>query len=156
MRATKLAPGRTVRARRQRGAVLAALLAIVAGEASAQGYYNVELLGRFSHNREAYAAVWGYTAPDGTELAIIGSASGTSFIDATDPRRPVEVAFVDGPPSRWREMQTHSHYAYIVNETGGGMQIVDLVDPQLPVLVAEFDSTFTPATRSISATASPT
>ena len=142
MRAASLAPSRAVRPWVRHCLGMMALLAMIAPELRAQGYYNVELLGRFERSRDAYAAVWGYTAPDGTELAIIGSSTGTSFVDVTDPRHPVEAEFIVGAPSRWREMQTHSHYCYIVNETGGGVQIVDLVNPLHPVEVATFDSTF--------------
>lgn len=114
--------------------------------AVAQAFWNTELLGSFKRgSRDVYAAVWGYTAPDGTEIAIIGSADGTSFIDATNPRVLAEVQFVRGPTSIWREMQTHGHYAYIVTEGGGGMQIVDLVDPHNPVLVNTYDASFSTA-----------
>src|SRR5687767_8346513 len=38
------------------------------------------------HDRgERYSGVWGYTAPNGTELVISGTEFGTSFLDATDP-----------------------------------------------------------------------
>jgi len=142
MRAAILALRRAVRARVLQGIAMAAVLATTASGARAQGYYNTELLSQFSYARDSYAAVWGYSAPDGTEIAIIGTSTGTSFVNVTDPRRPVEVEFVAGAPSQWREMQTHQHYAYIVNESGGGMQIVDLDDPLHPVHVADYDATF--------------
>jgi len=147
MRAASLALRRAVRARVLRGVALRgiamlAFLATTAPGALAQGYYNTELLGQFGYTRDSYAAVWGYSAPDSTEIAIIGTSTGTSFVDVTDPRHPEEIEFVIGAPSQWREMQTHSHYAYIVNESGGGMQIVDLADPLHPIHVADYDSTF--------------
>ncbi len=91
--------------------------------------------------------IWGYEA-GGTFLAILGNTNGTSFIDVTDPAHPVEVAFVPGPSSSWRDMKTYRHYAYIVTEgtgTGQGMQIVDLADPLNPVLVNTYNATFTTA-----------
>ena len=109
--------------------------------ARAESGFNMTKVSRLD-SYGGYASCWGYTAPNGTELAIIGSATGTSFVDVTDPHHPEEVEFIVGAPSRWREMQTHSHYAYIVNETGGGVQIVDLSNPLHPVEVAAFDSTF--------------
>jgi choice-of-anchor B domain-containing protein len=113
--------------------------------AGAQGVLNTELLSRYDTGDPAYAAVGGYTAPDGTELAILATISGTAFVNVTDPRQPKPAGFVPGELSNWREVATHSHYAYIVSEGGGGMQIVDLADPSMPLLVGAFDSTFTSA-----------
>ncbi len=70
--------------------------------------------------------VWGYVSPSGREYAIVGLVAGTAFVEVTDPSAPEPLAFVSGPPSLWRDMKTHGEFAYIVNETGGGVQIVDL------------------------------
>ena len=77
-----------------------------------------------------YNDIWGYTAPDGREYAIIGTTSGTYFYNATDPTAPFEVGYFSGPTSTWRDMKTWDHYAYIVTEGGGGMQIIDLANPE--------------------------
>lgn len=82
-----------------------------------------------------YNDIWGYTAPDGTELAILGTVTGTYFVDVTDPENPEEVGYVGGNSSTWRDMKTYGHYAYSVNESGGGLQIIDLADPKNPTLV---------------------
>lgn len=75
----------------------------------------------------SYSALWGYTAPDGREYAILGTQVGTSFIDITDSANIHEVDSVKGLNSSWREMKTYSHYAYIVSEAANsGLQIVDL------------------------------
>ena len=79
-----------------------------------------------------YSAVWGYTAPNGREYAIIGlngsggQPAGTSFVDITDNATMRQVGFVSGPASSWREMKTFRQYAYVVTEAGGGTQIIDL------------------------------
>jgi choice-of-anchor B domain-containing protein len=74
-----------------------------------------------------YSNLWGYTTQSGHELAILGTQNGTSIIDVTNPALPLEVAFIAGPASAWREMKTHAGYGYIVTEgSGGGMLIVDL------------------------------
>ncbi len=74
-----------------------------------------------------YSAIWGYTAPNGREYAILGCATGTAFVDVTDSANIREVDFLTGPTSAWREMKTYSHYAYIVSEANNsGIQIVDL------------------------------
>ncbi|MEO8446621.1 MAG: choice-of-anchor B family protein [bacterium] len=75
----------------------------------------------------SYAALWGYTAPNGREYAILGCNIGTSFVDITDSANIHEVDFLPGLTSSWREMKVYSHYAYIVSEaTNSKLQIVDL------------------------------
>lgn len=87
-----------------------------------------------------YSALWGYTAPDGREYALLGGATGTHVIDITE--KPItEVAFIPGPVSMWREMKTYSHYAYVVNETGEGLQIIDLSDLPASARLVKSDST---------------
>lgn len=91
---------------------------------------------------ERYSALWGYTAPDGREYALLGGYRGMHIVDITE--QPIrEVAFVDGPDSEWREMKTFGHYAYVVNETRGGMQIVDLSNlPESAEVVATISDHF--------------
>ncbi|MCH8069816.1 MAG: choice-of-anchor B family protein, partial [Candidatus Marinimicrobia bacterium] len=104
-----------------------------------------EFLGNLDYTQEV-SDVWGYSAPDGTELAIVGTYTGTSFVDAsTDPTQLTEVAFISGPGSIWRDIKTFSHYAYIVTEGGGGLQIVDLADPMNPVLTSTYTTSFSSA-----------
>ncbi|MCH7498171.1 MAG: choice-of-anchor B family protein, partial [Candidatus Marinimicrobia bacterium] len=103
---------------------------------------SIELLGNVDYPQDA-SDVWGYSAPDGTELAIIGLSTGVSFVEvSTDPAQLTEVAFIEGPSSIWRDIKTYSHYAYIVTEGGGGLQIVDLADPQHPILAATYVASF--------------
>ncbi|MCH7733423.1 MAG: choice-of-anchor B family protein, partial [Candidatus Marinimicrobia bacterium] len=106
---------------------------------------SIEFLGNVDYP-QSVSDVWGYTAPDGTELAIVGTYTGTSFIEvSTDPAQPTEVGFITGPSSSWRDIKTYSHYAYIVTEGGGGLQIVDLADPQNPVLATTYTASFNSA-----------
>ncbi len=82
---------------------------------------NIDVAGR------SYSALWGYTAPNGREYAILGYNRGTSFVDITDSANIHEVDTITGLTSSWREMKTFSHYAYIVSEaTNSRLQIVDL------------------------------
>lgn len=95
---------------------------------------NMNLLANLNSHSPAglYSAVWGYSAPDGREYAILGCYDGTSFVDITDADNIHEVDFLPSTnPSSgnniWREMKTYSHYAYIVSEvSNSGIQIVDL------------------------------
>jgi choice-of-anchor B domain-containing protein len=114
---------------------------------------NVVLLGSLNpYPAQKYSSLWGYTAPDGREYALLSVQHGTSIIDITDPSSPVERAFIPGlekAPYHWREMKTHSEYAYIVSEglgTPAGLQIVDLSAlPDTAVLVTTNSEYFTTA-----------
>ena len=70
--------------------------------------------------------IWGYTSPAGREYALVGLVSGTAVVEVTDPHEPRVVAHVPGPESDWRDIATWDRYAYVVNEAGGGVQILDL------------------------------
>jgi len=102
-------------------------LLLIAVSASAQQISdNAVLLSRLApQGMTGYAGVWGY-ASEGREYALIGHYNGVSVIDVTAPAAPVEVSFISGPASLWREIKTHEHYAYVTNETSNGLQIIDL------------------------------
>ncbi len=96
---------------------------------------------------ENYSNIWGWNNGT-TYLAIIGNVPGTTFFDVTDPANPVQVGFIDGPDSSWREIKTYKNFAYIVTEgsgTGQGLQIVDLTNPLSPTLVNTYAVNFTTA-----------
>jgi choice-of-anchor B domain-containing protein len=86
-----------------------------------------------------YANIWGYTAPDGREYALLGCTTGLAVINVSDPDNPYETGFISGPTSSWREIKTHSNYAYVVNEAGGGLQIVNLANPENPTLCCTYN-----------------
>lgn len=78
-------------------------------------------------NYESYSALWGYTDSNGREYALLGCFAGTAFIDITDSSNVIEVDYVPGVGSNWREIKTYSHYAYVVSEgTTSRLQIIDL------------------------------
>ena len=72
------------------------------------------------------SSCWGYVSPSGREYALYGMSTGTAFVDITDPVNPVIVGVIAGPYSWWREMKVMGHYAYSVNETGSGIQVIDM------------------------------
>ncbi|MFN0204549.1 MAG: choice-of-anchor B family protein [Bacteroidia bacterium] len=83
--------------------------------------------------------LWGYVANDGTEYAIIGTYNGVSIVSLANPSQPVEVQFLPGQQTIWREIKTYSHYAYVSNEAGDGLRIIDLAG--LPGNVVYKDTT---------------
>ncbi len=88
--------------------------------------------------------VWGYTSPDGHEFALVGRYDGTSIVDiSTDPHEPVEVGFIPGALSGWRDLKVHEHYCYVTNESNGGVDIIDLSDPFNPVKVNAYTGILT-------------
>ena len=113
----------------------AVLLGLCATSAAAQN--GATELSR-TDNYGYYNEVWGYTAANGDEYAIIGTDSGTVFYDVTTPTAPVFVKFINGPNSIWRDFATYGDYCYIVTEGGAGMQIIDLSTPSNPTLVTTF------------------
>lgn len=75
---------------------------------------------------EVLSNLWAYVDELGNEYALVGVYNGTSVVNVTNPDNPVEIAFIPGPNSIWKEIKTFGDYAYVGNETGSGMQIIDL------------------------------
>lgn len=73
-----------------------------------------------------YNDIWGYTDSEGREYALLGVKNGTSIIEITNAPDIREIDFIPSNRSIWKDIKTYGHYAYIVNESGGGMQILDL------------------------------
>jgi choice-of-anchor B domain-containing protein len=79
------------------------------------------------------SSLWGWTdSKTKKEWAIIGRRDGATFVDITNPNRPIVVAdlpLTEGArPSSWREMKVYRDTAYIVSDGSGphGIQVVDL------------------------------
>jgi choice-of-anchor B domain-containing protein len=79
------------------------------------------------HSADGYSAIWGYTAPDGREYALLGVQTGTAIVDITESSNLKEIAFIPGPKTPWRELKTFGQYAYVVTDNAkSGVQIIDL------------------------------
>lgn len=85
--------------------------------------------------RTGVAGTWGYTAPDGSRYALMGTAKGILVLDLRDSANPRVVDEIDGPTNTtrpgiyWREMRVYGSHAYIVSEhdnVRGGIMILDL------------------------------
>jgi choice-of-anchor B domain-containing protein len=75
--------------------------------------------------------VWGWTDPEtGREYVIAGLEVGTSFIDITDPKRPIYLAHLPTSATNnliWRDIKVYDNHAFIVAESANhGMQVLDL------------------------------
>lgn len=78
--------------------------------------------------------IWGYTDPvTGAEIAIVGRTNGTSFVDITNPLKPVFLGFLpshNNGSASWRDIKTYNDHAFIVADGSGnrthGLQVFDL------------------------------
>ena len=87
---------------------------------------------------ETLSDVWGWTNPeDGREYALVGLFDGLNIQDVTDPANPVDMGTASGAGSIWRDIKTWAGFAYITNETGGGLMVIDLRN--LPTPITEND-----------------
>ncbi|MCF8368281.1 MAG: choice-of-anchor B family protein [Bacteroidales bacterium] len=89
------------------------------------GQLNMGQLGHLPY-AQSLSDIWGYVDNEGNEYALVGTFSGLSVVDVTDPANPSEVFFGPGPGSIWRDIKTWGDYAYVSNESDEGVYIVDL------------------------------
>lgn len=89
---------------------------------------NMSLLSQhqFPGSRGDVSDIWGYVDENGNEYAIVGLETGVSIVDVTVPTSPVEVFYTPGASTIWRDMKTWNDKAYITNEGGNGLMIIDL------------------------------
>lgn len=113
----------TLESGRMRNILLAICLLLLGQYLPAQ--LNMSLVAEKQYSQELND-IWAWVAPDGTEYALVGTSRGLSIVSLANPAQPAEVAFVSGPTSIWRDIKTWGHYAYVSNETGSGLQVIDL------------------------------
>jgi choice-of-anchor B domain-containing protein len=121
---------------------------------------NVDLMAFVPHSTWAGPAgdlgndIWGWVDPvTGHEWALVGTASGTAFVDVTDPEAPRYAGFLAAPAaamsrlshcehgsgagttgttsecnaSAWRDLEVYADHAFIVSEEAGhGLVVFDL------------------------------
>jgi choice-of-anchor B domain-containing protein len=92
----------------------------------AQESLNMTLLSNLDYGNDL-SDIWGYATADG-EYALVGVYDGISVVDVSNPSLPTELEFFPGPGSIWRDLKTWGDYLYCINETGGGLQIVNLAE----------------------------
>ncbi|MCA9752764.1 MAG: choice-of-anchor B family protein [Gemmatimonadetes bacterium] len=85
-----------------------------------------------------YNDIWGYTTPAGDDYVLLGLYDGVAVINVVDPYEPYETAYFPDIGSSWRDIKTYQHYAYVTNESGGGLMILDLTDPENPVRLPNY------------------
>ncbi|MCH8147394.1 MAG: choice-of-anchor B family protein, partial [Planctomycetes bacterium] len=71
---------------------------------------------------------WGYTSPSGREYALMGVSDKLVVVEITTPSSPVIVGSVSHSNSTWCDVKVYQDHCYVVNEAGGGIDVVDLSD----------------------------
>lgn len=91
---------------------------------------NLSLVSHYPYgpSRGDCSDIWGYVDETGIEYAIVGNQTGTSIVSLADPSNPIEVLFSPGANTIWRDMKVWGDYAYITNEGGNGLKIIDLTN----------------------------
>ncbi|MHC4846021.1 MAG: choice-of-anchor B family protein, partial [Planctomycetota bacterium] len=124
--------------------LLALVLALVPSSAIAQVYPadNVTLLefvplNAFPSNPSSGNDCWGYVSPSGREYALMGLRDAVAVVELSDPAGPVIVESIPHSSSNWCDIKTYGSYAYASNESGGGLDVIDLsqVDDGIVTLV---------------------
>jgi choice-of-anchor B domain-containing protein len=97
---------------------------------SLHAWINLNTLGAASGND-----CWGYTSPSGREYALMGVSNALKVVEITNPGNPVIVGTVPHTDTLWGDIKTYGHYAYVVNDNGGGgMDIVDLANVDIGIV----------------------
>lgn len=101
---------------------------------------NVDSLSNVNTFSNGYIDCWGFVGSNGGEYAILHEQSGTIFYRITDPSNPVQVAFIAGTQTFWRDSKFYGDYVYTVADGGvtDGLQIVDVSDPDNPVQLPSY------------------
>ncbi len=99
---------------------------MMAGTLTAQTNFNITKVANVPY-AEGCNDIWGYVDSSGIEYAILGTRQATAILSLEDPANPVEVAYIPGSTSTWRDMKTWGHYAYVTADAGNdGLLIINL------------------------------
>ena len=102
------------------------VLIILSSSLVSQESLNMDLVGTLAYP-QGTNDIWGYADGD-NEYALVGTVTGFSVVDITDPSNPYELFFIEGSSSIWRDVKTWGKYAYVTTEASDGLLIVDLSD----------------------------
>ncbi len=118
---------------------LITIFALIVTAQLAIAQLNVSYISDLDYN-EDLNDIWGYVAPDSTEYALVGATNGTSIVSLADPENPVQVAYVPGANSMWRDIKTWGTFAYVTTDEGSdGLTVIDMT--HLPDSITSFQMT---------------
>ena len=95
-----------------------------------QSNYNLSLLGTYDGYNSEGTDIWGWVDDiTNKEYALVGLNDGLSVVDVSIPANPVEMFYIPGVNSTWRDIKTWGNYAYVTTDDNDpGLLIVDLTD----------------------------
>ena len=95
-----------------------------------QSNYNLSLLGTYDGYNSEGTDIWGWVDDiTNKEYALVGLNDGVSVVDVSIPANPVEMFYIPGVNSTWRDIKTWGNYAYVTTDDNDpGLLIVDLTD----------------------------
>ncbi|MES2837202.1 MAG: choice-of-anchor B family protein [Bacteroidota bacterium] len=94
---------------------------------------NITLQSHLAFPTKKLSNIGGFKDASNNEYALVGTSTGLSIVDVTNPTSPTIRQNVPGDVSDWREVKTWGNYAYVTTEGGGGLCIIDLsVLPTFP------------------------
>ncbi|HHG85687.1 MAG TPA: choice-of-anchor B family protein, partial [Bacteroidetes bacterium] len=110
-----------------RNNLLSLVLVLFAQLGFSQASLNLTLAGHINPPSDLND-VWGYVdGINNKEYAICGvMAGGEIIVDVTNPSSPQIVQTLPGISSTWRDLKVWGSYAYITNESGNGLRVIDL------------------------------
>ncbi|MBK8846615.1 MAG: choice-of-anchor B family protein [Bacteroidetes bacterium] len=104
-----------------KSSLLSVAITLLFGASMAQ---NLQFRDHLSYNGSL--ANIGGIAINGKEFALVGWSGGLSIVDVTNPDSIFEVINVPDTNSFWREVKTFNNHAYVTNESGQGLQVINL------------------------------
>ena len=94
----------------------------------AQDSLNISVYKNINRGDTRYSGSWAYIDSLGNEYALIGARTGLAAY-SIDDTSSIELGFIPGPNSNWREITVVGTHAYVTTEGAGegeGLQIIDL------------------------------
>ncbi|MBT8233670.1 MAG: choice-of-anchor B family protein [Saprospiraceae bacterium] len=110
------------------------IIGMLCANVIAQDSLNMERIGQFNppnmpiKSGVTYNDVWGYTASEGSEYAILGNVDSILVVDISDPTLPIrEYGFYGGNRTIWRDFKTYGDYMYgVCDNCNEGLHIFDM------------------------------
>jgi len=114
--------------------ILTSLIFLYVQFGLAQDSLNMERVGQWNppgmpiKNGVTFNDVWGYTATDGSEYAILGNVDSILILDISIPTSPQRVyGFYGGNRTVWRDFKTYGDYMYgVCDNCSEGLHIFDM------------------------------
>ncbi|MCZ6815480.1 MAG: choice-of-anchor B family protein, partial [Planctomycetota bacterium] len=91
---------------------------------SQHAWLDITALGGGSNGNDC----WGYVAPSGREYALMGVSNKLVVVEITTPASPSIVDSISHTNCLWGDVKVYQDHCYVVNECGGGINVIDLGD----------------------------